>query len=89
MKSNILNKIMLAGMFTFFIFIFSCSDKFVKVSPEYSIDSENYFNSEDDYYMALVAAYDILQSSYANVILGEIASENTLPMLSGGSRLTT
>jgi len=69
---------MLAGMFTFFIFIFSCSDKFVKVSPEYSIDSENYFNSEDDYYMALVAAYDILQSSYANVILGEIASENTL-----------
>ena len=78
MKSNILNKIMLAGMFTFFIFIFSCSDKFVKVSPEYSIDSENYFNSEDDYYMALVAAYDILQSSYANVILGEIASENTL-----------
>ncbi len=78
MKSNILNKIKLAGLFTFLIFIFSCNDNFVKVSPEYSIDSENYFNSEDDYYMALVAAYDMLQSTYANVIVGEIASENTL-----------
>lgn len=78
MKSNILNKTILAGLFTFSLLMFSCNDDFVKVSPEYSIDSENYFNSEDDYYMALVAAYDLLQPTYANVILGEIASENTL-----------
>jgi len=56
----------------------SCSDEFVKISPEYSIDSENYFNSEEDYYNALIAAYDMLQPSYVNVILGEIASDNTL-----------
>lgn len=55
----------------------SCN-KFVEISPEYSIDSENYFNSKDDYYKALVASYDLLQSTYANVILGEIASDNTL-----------
>jgi len=58
--------------------VFSCSDSFVDISPEYSIDSENYFNSESDYYNALVAAYDMLQSTYVNVILGEIASDNTL-----------
>lgn len=56
----------------------SCGDDFVELSPQYSIDSENYFNGEDDYYQALVASYDMLQSSYANVILGEIASNNTL-----------
>jgi hypothetical protein len=37
----------------------------------YSIDSENYFNSKSDYDKALVAAYDLLQSSYVNVILGK------------------
>jgi hypothetical protein len=56
----------------------SCGDDFVELSPEYSIDSENYFNSEDDYYQALIASYDMLQSTYVNVILGEIASNNTL-----------
>jgi len=55
----------------------SCN-KFVEISPEYSIDSENYFNSQDDYYKALVASYDLLQATYPNVILGEIASNNTL-----------
>ncbi|MBS7231102.1 RagB/SusD family nutrient uptake outer membrane protein [Flavobacterium psychroterrae] len=56
----------------------SCSDEFVSPKPEYSIDSENYFNSKEDYNQALIAAYDLLQSTYANVLLGEIASDNTL-----------
>lgn len=56
----------------------SCSDDFVSPKPEYSIDSENYFNSKEDYDQALIAAYDLLQSTYANVLLGEIASDNTL-----------
>lgn len=59
----------------------SCSDSFVERDPVYSIDSENYFNSEADYRQALIAAYDLLQSTYVNVLLGEIASDNTL---SGG-----
>lgn len=62
---------------------FSCTDDFVEVSPEYSIDSENYFNSEDDYYYALISAYDLLQTTYANVIVGEMASPNTV---CGGER---
>jgi starch-binding outer membrane protein, SusD/RagB family len=78
MKKNIFNKTVLAGLFTITAFFISCSDDFVQVSPEYSIDSENYFNSESDYYNGLVASYDLLQPTYANVILGEIASDNTL-----------
>jgi starch-binding outer membrane protein, SusD/RagB family len=56
----------------------SCSDDFIERDPVYSIDSENYFNSEADYYNALVATYDLLQSTYQNALLGEIASDNTL-----------
>jgi hypothetical protein len=58
--------------------LISCSDDFVETKPPYSIDSENYFNSKDDYNFALIAAYDMLQSTYLNVLLGEIASDNTL-----------
>jgi len=77
MKKNIINKTIVAGLFTITALFISCNDDFVKISPEYSIDSENYFNSSDDYYMALVASYDLLQTTYANAIVGEIASENT------------
>jgi tetratricopeptide (TPR) repeat protein len=77
MKRNILHKSILAGALTIMLFSLSCQ-KFVEISPEYSIDSENFFNSEGDYRMALIGAYDLLQSTYANVILGEIASDNTL-----------
>ena len=59
----------------------SCDDSFIENAQSYSIDSETYFNSEEDYNKALIAAYDMLQSSYINVMLGEIASDNTL---SGG-----
>ena len=63
----------------------SCSEDFLEKTEEYNIDSENYFNSETDYYNALVGVYDILQSTYVNVLLGEIASDNTL---SGGESAT-
>lgn len=78
MKKYIFNKTIFTAVFITMLLGYSCSDKFVEISPEYSIDSENYFNSEDDYYNALVASYDLLQTTYANAILGEIASNNTL-----------
>jgi hypothetical protein len=78
MKRYKLNKLIIAGFIAVLVFANSCSDDFVEVSPEYSIDSENYFNSENDYYQAMIGAYDLLQSTYVNVILGEIASNNTL-----------
>jgi len=77
MNNKILNKIALTLIVILSVGVFSCSDDFVEISPEYSIDSENYFNSEDDYYNALVAAYDLLQTTYANAIVGEFASNNT------------
>lgn len=56
----------------------SCSDNFIERDIEYSIDSENFFNDKSDYEKALTGAYDLLQSSYINVLMGEIASDNTL-----------
>ncbi len=72
MKNLKLKNILIA-----FLLIFSCSDDFVNVD---SLDqnSEDFFNSEAEYYDALVAAYDGLQWTYVNVMLGEIASDNTL-----------
>ena len=54
-----------------------CNDDFVNIPPEYSIDSENYFNIPEDYEQAVIAAYDLLQTTYLSM-LGEIASDNTL-----------
>jgi len=78
MKNTTFNRKIWMVLIALLAISYSCTDSFVEVSPEYSIDSENYFNSEDDYYNALVAAYDLLQSTYANAIVGEIASDNTL-----------
>ena len=60
------------------VLLFSCSDDFIDETTEFQIDSENFFNSETDYYEALIAAYDLLQATYINVLIGEIASDNTL-----------
>ncbi|MCH4822276.1 RagB/SusD family nutrient uptake outer membrane protein [Gramella lutea] len=61
-----------------------CSDDFVYVdSPDEN--SETYFNTPEEYDLALVGAYDLLQSTYLNVMLGEIASDNTL---AGGESAT-
>ena len=64
--------------------IIACSDDFVDVESQ-NESSENYFNSEQDYQDALIGAYDLLQSTYLNVMLGEIASDNTL---AGGESAT-
>lgn len=76
MKNNSIKKI-IAIIIVVFAYQ-SCTDDFIEREPEYSIDSENYFNSEADYQNGLIACYDLLQSTYVNVLLGEIASDNTL-----------
>jgi len=70
--------------FVFAILILSCSDDFLDVAS-FDQDSENFFNSEEDYQSALIAAYDLLHATYINVMLGEIASNNTL---AGGESAT-
>ena len=69
---------------TLFMINESCSDDFIDVESN-DPNSENYFNTEADYQDALIGAYDMLQSTYLNVMLGEIASDNTL---AGGESAT-
>lgn len=67
-----------------FILLFSCGDDFIDVDPQ-DPSSETFFNTEEEYQSALIAAYDPLHSTYLNVMLGEIASDNTL---AGGESAT-
>jgi len=69
--------ITIATIAIFAISVVSCSDEFVERPVQYSIDSENYFNSKTDYDNALIGAYDLLHSTFINVLMGEIASDNT------------
>ncbi len=71
-------------IFFTFLWITSCSDDFVDVDSE-DENSEDFFNTEAEYQDALIGAYDLLQSTYINVMLGEIASDNTL---AGGESAT-
>ena len=57
----------------------SCSDFIELESSElYEIDASRYLNTEEDYYQALYGAYDPLQWLYAGVLIGDIASDNSL-----------
>ena len=78
MKTIKNNKFNLVALVLLTLGLYSCTDKFLDEEENYLIDSEGYFNSEDDYYMSLVGAYDLLQATYVNNLLGEIASDNTL-----------
>ncbi|PQV49599.1 putative outer membrane starch-binding protein [Jejuia pallidilutea] len=78
---NIYNKNILLILLALML---SCSDDFIEVASQ-DENSEEFFNSEADYQKALIGAYDLLQSTYLNVMLGEIASDNTL---AGGESAT-
>lgn len=82
MKNNITKYSLIAFISAFVAF--SCSDSFVDIDS-FNEDSESFFNSQEDYEDALIGAYDLLQSSYLNVLLGEIASDNTV---AGGESAT-
>ncbi|TXD51927.1 MULTISPECIES: RagB/SusD family nutrient uptake outer membrane protein [unclassified Polaribacter] len=82
MKKININKIV--ALFILTLGIYSCSDDFVDVKSN-AKNSEDFFKTEQDYQDALIGAYDLLQSTYLNVMLGEIASDNTL---AGGESAT-
>ena len=63
------------SLFAFFI-VLSCSDDFVNVDSE-DLNSEDFFNSEQEYQDALVAAYDYLQTTAKFYQFAEIASDNS------------
>lgn len=79
MKKQIKITTLIAGTATILAGVFySCSDNYLDDVSVYEINSETYFNSKEDYYNALIGAYDLLNATYQNVLLGEIASDNTL-----------
>lgn len=53
-------------------------EKFLNVDPPYAQDAENFFQTKEDYERALVGAYDLLQSSFLSLWIGEIASDNSI-----------
>ncbi|RXP46499.1 RagB/SusD family nutrient uptake outer membrane protein [Lutibacter sp. HS1-25] len=75
MKKYLYNIIILT---VFLTITTACTDDFVDRDVKYSIDSENYFNSKSEYESALIGAYDLLQTTFQTVLMGEIASDNTL-----------
>ncbi len=64
--------------------VISCED-YLDVQPPFAQDAENYFNSPEDYELALIGAYDLLQASFLNIWIGEIASDNSI---AGGESVT-
>lgn len=69
----------------FLLGTFTACEKFLDVQPKYTQDAENYFNSRNDYELALIGAYDLLQSSFMINWIGEIASDNSI---AGGESVT-
>jgi starch-binding outer membrane protein, SusD/RagB family len=79
---NIIRTLAIAAACTFISV--SCDDA-LDEGAEYSLDAENYFKAPADYERALVGAYDLLQTSYLDMWLGEIASDNSI---AGGESVT-
>lgn len=59
--------------------------KYLDTDPLYTQDAENFFETEADYERALTGAYDLLQGSFLNIWIGEIASDNSI---AGGESAT-
>ena len=66
--------------------VISCDD-YVDYDPSetYTIVADDYFTSSSDYESALVGVYDVTQWILYNVMIGEIASDNSL---AGGESAT-
>jgi hypothetical protein len=59
----------------FSLVFFTACDDYIEVEP-IGPDADNYFNNEQEYESALIGAYDMLQSSFWNVLLGVAASDD-------------
>ncbi len=64
--------------FLFFVLFGSlgCSS-YLDIEPESTRDAEKFFLAPRDYEQGLIAAYDLLQTSYLTFWIGEIASDNS------------
>lgn len=71
MKNIIIKFLVVLGLFS------SC-DQLLNIEPEFSQDAESFFNTPEDYERALIGAYDLMQTSYLQLWIGEIASDNAI-----------
>ena len=73
-------KLMNIKKITAILLIITCisCDDYLDILPEGVQNTENFFNTSQDYEDALVGVYDLLSTTYLNNILGEIASDNSL-----------
>lgn len=55
----------------------ACDDR-LDLEPPFAQDADSYFNTPDDYERALIGAYDLMQTAYLNLWIGEIASDNAI-----------
>ena len=71
-------------LFTILFSLTAC-EKFLDLEPPFSQDADNYFTEPSHYELALIGAYDLLQGSFMNLWIGEIASDNSI---AGGESVT-
>lgn len=64
-------------IFTLLFALTGCSN-YLDIEPKATRDAEKFFLAPRDYEQGLVAAYDLLQTSYLSVWIGEIASDNAM-----------
>jgi hypothetical protein len=78
------NKVLTAA--AFIVLLASCK-KFVDYDPkeDYQITADNYFTTVDDYQKMVVGTYSPLQWLWADVVIGDVASDNSV---SGGENAT-
>ena len=81
---KIINKTIAIALLCSLPLAYGCKD-FLDIDPLYTQDSENFFQTPVDYDRALIGAYDLLQGSFINLWIGEIASDNAL---AGGEGVT-
>lgn len=67
-KSYVMRKLnlsMIAVVSLMLVMIMGCSDQFLQVDPIGKAGEEQFYNTDDDATMGLIATYDVLQWSYA------------------------
>lgn len=70
-----MKNIKIVKYFLIVLIAFSSCDDLVDLDP-IGVEAEDYFNSEQEYESALIGAYDLLQATFQNVLIGVVASDD-------------
>jgi len=82
-----MNKIIYLFITIFSLIIFSACSKFVDYDPveDFQITADAFFKTPEDYQKMVIGTYSPLQWIWANVVIGDVASDNSV---SGGENAT-